>query len=194
MPTVNRMEIEGIMHDIEDTTARESALVPVVNSDNEITALTSSGGTSRELADTKARESVTGISDRLATAETAIGTLSETVGNLNTVNIFPVPVSAANTDILNPSMGFSVSVTTVGNLQLLSGGTVFKERGSKLNVKLLTLPVGYRPKWTVEGGAYTTGDNQPLRLWVDPDGSVYVFNNSETADGYIFIHAVYAKA
>lgn len=194
MPTVNRMEIEGTMHDIEDTEAREKALVPVTNSDNEITALTSSGGTSRELADAKARESVTGISDRLTTAETTIETLSETVESLNAVNIFPVPVSAANTDILDPSQGFAVSVTTIGNLQLLSGGTVFKARGSKLNVKLFTLPAGYRPKWTVEGGAYTTGDNQPLRFWVDPDGGAYVFNSSDATDGYVFIHAVYAKA
>lgn len=160
MPTVNRMEIEGTMHDIEDTTARES---------------------------------VTGISARLTTAETKIETLSETVESLNTVSRFSVPSSAANTNVLDTSLGFQVSVTTMGNLQLLSGGAVFKERGSKVNVKLLTLPVGYRPKWTVEGGAYTTGDNQPLRLWVETDGSVYVYNSADSTEGYLFIHAVYAK-
>lgn len=194
MPTVKQMEIEGTLYDIEDAEARAKMLVPVMNSDNEITALTPNGGTARGLADTKARESVTGISDRLTTAETTIETLSETVESLNAVNLFPVPISAANPDILNTSLGFAVSVTTMGNLQLLSGGVVFKERGSKLNVKLLTLPVGYRPKWTVEGGAYATGDNQPLRFWVEPDGSVYAYNSADNTEGYVFIHAVYAKA
>lgn len=54
-PTVFEMEIEGVVHPIEDKEARAKTLVPVISSDNEITALAPSDGVGRGLADVGAR-------------------------------------------------------------------------------------------------------------------------------------------
>lgn len=55
-PTVFEMEIEGVVHPIEDKTARAGVLVPELNTEGEITALKDSENVSFGLADTVARQ------------------------------------------------------------------------------------------------------------------------------------------
>lgn len=57
-PTVFEMEIEGVVHPVEDKTARAGLLAPVVNTSDEITALTPEGGAPLALADTKVRAQI----------------------------------------------------------------------------------------------------------------------------------------
>lgn len=55
-PTVFEMEIEGVVHPVEDRTARAGVLVPTLNTGEEITALKDSENVSHGLADTVARQ------------------------------------------------------------------------------------------------------------------------------------------
>ena len=55
-PTVFEMEIEGVVHPIEDKTARAGMLVPTLNTEGEVTALKDSEDVSHDLADTVARQ------------------------------------------------------------------------------------------------------------------------------------------
>ena len=57
-PTVFEMEIEGVVHPIEDKTARAGVLVPTLNEGGEITALKDSENVSHGLADTEARAQI----------------------------------------------------------------------------------------------------------------------------------------
>jgi hypothetical protein len=57
-PTVFEMEIEGVVHPIEDKTARAGVLVPTLNEEGEITALKDSENVSHGLADAEARAQI----------------------------------------------------------------------------------------------------------------------------------------
>lgn len=136
-PTVFEMEIEGVVHPIEDKTARAGLLTPVVNTDNEITALTSADGTSLALADATARAgigtlqtSIQGIDGRLQTAETTLATF----GSVGPTQVFPTNIVGLY--VLTKKVGPIAYVHSISGDDLtLPGGYL----------RLMTLPAGFKP-------------------------------------------------
>ena len=68
-PTVFEMEIEGVVHPVEDRTARAGVLVPTLNTEGEITALKNSENVSHGLADTVARQELEKLRDYSTTEQ-----------------------------------------------------------------------------------------------------------------------------
>lgn len=68
-PTVFEMEIEGVVHPIEDKQARAGVLVPTLNTEEEITALKDSENVSHGLADAVARQELEKLRDYSTTEQ-----------------------------------------------------------------------------------------------------------------------------
>lgn len=81
--TVKELEIAGTVYPIEDATARQGVLTPVVNTDNEITALTPVDETSLALADTKVRQSVETIEESLSQNLLKVKEVTQPLGALS---------------------------------------------------------------------------------------------------------------
>ena len=151
-------------------------------------------GTVHPVEDRTARGGLEALEANIEAINLELDSIKNAVQTLTASGSYSLPASAANTQVISATESFFVRVLTVGKLRILTGAMLFVEDGQKINLRVFTIPEGYRPKSSVEGSLYCSTGNQSTRFWVEENGNAMVYTSAANAGGYAFINAVYEVA